>query len=409
MNQGTTNLVRELGQREAQKRMLDVAKKSRAAIGDLAAAGFILDNKISLGGDSWLAKNYEIGTIAHYDFGASDVPNDEQMNALLKAALDAYDRAVDAPVSEPSAPNIVEPEAPSPVAPYSIDDALSELFLEQSSLERLLAIWAAKKNLILQGAPGVGKSFVAKRLAYLLLEAKNSGRVETVQFHQSYSYEDFVQGYRPDGKGGFTLRDGVFHRFCEKAALSPGSPHVFIIDEINRGNLSKILGELMLLIEHDKRGPAWATALTYSQPGEPLFFVPENVYLLGMMNTADRSLSIVDYALRRRFSFVLLEPMFASSKFREFLINAGVPDGIVTMIVERMTALNLAISEDRTNLGAGYRIGHSFFVPPEGFEYDAGWYRRVIETEIFPLLEEYWFDDPDKAEHWRQQLLQGAA
>ena len=165
----------------------------------------------------------------------------------------------------------------------------------------------------------------------------------------------------------------------------------------------------MLLIEHDKRGPAWATALTYSQPGEPLFFVPENVYLLGMMNTADRSLSIVDYALRRRFSFALLEPMFASSKFREFLINAGVPDGIVTMIVERMTALNQAISEDRTNLGAGYRIGHSFFVPPEGFEYDAGWYRRVIETEIFPLLEEYWFDDPDKAEHWRQQLLQGAA
>ena len=211
------------------------------------------------------------------------------------------------------------------------------------------------------------------------------------------------------GKGGFTLRDGVFHRFCEKAALSPGRPHVFIIDEINRGNLSKILGELMLLIEHDKRGPAWATALTYSQPGEPLFFVSENVYLLGIMNTADRSLSIVDYALRRRFSFALLEPMFASSKFREFLINAGVPDGIVTMIVERMTALNQAISEDRTNLGAGYRIGHSFFVPPEGFEYDAGWYHRVIETEIFPLLEEYWFDDPDKAEHWRQQLLQGAA
>jgi hypothetical protein len=409
LNQGTTNLVRELGQREAQKRMLDVASKSRPAIDALAVAGFILDNKISLGGDSWLAKNYEIGTIAHYDFGAKDIPNDELMNALLKAALDAYDRAVDAPVSEPSAPDIVEPETPPAIVPYSIDDALSELFLEQSSLERLLAIWAVKKNLILQGAPGVGKSFVAKRLAYLLLEAKDAGRVETVQFHQSYSYEDFVQGYRPDGKGGFTLRDGVFHRFCEKATLSPGSPHVFIIDEINRGNLSKILGELMLLIEHDKRGPPWATALTYSQPGEPLFFVPENVYLVGMMNTADRSLSIVDYALRRRFSFALLEPMFASSKFREFLINAGVPHEIITTIVERMAALNRAISEDRTNLGAGYRIGHSFFVPPEGFEYDAGWYRRVVETEIVPLLEEYWFDDPDRAEHWRQQLLQGAA
>ena len=170
---------------------------------------------------------------------------------------------------------------------------------------------------------------MAKRLAYLLLEAKDSGRVETIQFHQSYSYEDFVQGYRPDGKGGFTLRDGVFHRFCEKASLSPGRPHVFMIDEINRGNLSKILGELMLLIEHDKRGPGWATTLTYSKPDEPRFFVPENLYLLGMMNTADRSLSIVDYALRRRFSFALLEPMFGSDRFRDFLLTRGVPEEIV--------------------------------------------------------------------------------
>ena len=368
-----------------------------------------MDNKISLGGDSWLAKNYEIGTIAHYDFGATDIPDDERMNALLKTALDAYDRAVDAPVSEPPAPDIIEPEAPLPVVPYGIDDALSELFLEQSSLERLVAIWTAKKNSDLTRRARCRKKLHSETPSLPASGSERSGSLETVQFHQSYSYEDFVQGYRPDGKGGFALRDGVFHRFCEKAGLSPGSPHVFIIDEINRGNLSKILGELMMLIEHDKRGPAWATALTYSQPGEPLFFVPENVYLLGMMNTADRSLSIVDYALRRRFSFALLEPMFASSKFREFLSNAGVPHGIVTMIVERMTALNQAISEDRTNLGAGYRIGHSFFVPPEGFEYDAGWYRRVIETEIFPLLEEYWFDDPDKAEHWRQQLLQGAA
>jgi 5-methylcytosine-specific restriction endonuclease McrBC GTP-binding regulatory subunit McrB len=274
-------------------------------------------------------------------------------------------------------------------------------------LERILTIWAGKKNLILQGAPGVGKSFVAKRLAYLLLEQKDSGRIETVQFHQSYSYEDFVQGYRPDGKGGFTLRDGVFHRFCEKARLSPSRKHVFIIDEINRGNLSKILGELMLLVECDRRGPAWATSLTYSQPDEARFFVPENVYLLGMMNTADRSLSMVDYALRRRFSFTLLEPMFGSDKFRAFLIDHGVPEAMVDLIVTRMTALNQAIGEDRANLGPGYRIGHSFFVPSGDFEYDPGWYRRVIETEIHPLLEEYWFDEPDKADSWRQQLLQG--
>jgi hypothetical protein len=289
-----------------------------------------------------------------------------------------------------------------------MEDALSELFLEQAALERLLAIWAGKKNLILQGAPGVGKSFVAKRLAYLLLEAKDAGRVETIQFHQSYSYEDFVQGYRPDGTGGFTVRDGIFYRFCERASLSPGRRHVFIIDEINRGNLSKILGELMLLIEHDKRGPGWAATLTYSKPDEPRFFVPENVYLLGLMNTADRSISMVDYALRRRFSFALLEPMFGSGKFRNFLLDCGVPEDILALIVARMTSLNKVIGEDRVNLGPGFRIGHSFFVPPEGLEYDPGWYRRVIETEIHPLLEEYWFDDPDKADIWREKLLQGA-
>ena len=404
LNQGTANLVKELGQREAQKRMVDVATKTRPLISDLTTAGFLLDNEINLGGSGWLSKNYEIGTIAYNDFGVNEIPNDQRMNELLEALLAAYDRAVDVP---PPAPGIIEIEPPLSPEPYRMEDALSELFLEQPSIERLLSIWEGKKNLILQGAPGVGKGFVAKRLAYLLLGEKDTTRVDTVQFHQSYSYEDFVQGYRPDGKGGFILRDGVFHRFCEKANLSPGRPHVFVIDEINRGNLAKILGELMLLIEHDKRGPSWATTLTYSEPGEPLFFVPENLYLLGMMNTADRSLSIVDYALRRRFSFALLEPMFGSAKFRDLLLSRGVPEETVTLIVARMTALNKAIGEDRANLGPGYRIGHSFFVPPDGFEYDADWYGRVVETEIIPLLEEYWIDEPDKVDSWRQQLLQG--
>jgi hypothetical protein len=408
LNQGTTNLVHELGQREAQKRMLDVASKTRGLISNLSAAGFALDNEIKLGGLGWRAKSYEIGTIAHIDFKTNEFPDDPKMNELLEAVLHPYDRTVDAPPPSPDvpAPELVAIDAPPPVEPYVMEDALSDLFLEQSLLDRFLEIWQEKKNLILQGAPGVGKTFVAKRLAYLLLEEKDAGRIESVQFHQSYSYEDFVQGYRPDGHRGFILRDGIFHRFCEKAALSPNRKHVFMIDEINRGNLSKILGELMLLIEHDKRGPSWATSLTYSQPGEPRFFVPENVYLLGMMNTADRSLSIVDYALRRRFSFASLEPMFGSNKFKECLIGHGVPELVVGLIITRMTALNQAIGEDRADLGPGYRSGHSFFVPRTGFEFDPGWYRRVVETEILPLLDEYWFDDADKVNSWRRQLLQ---
>ncbi len=408
LNQGTTTLVRELGQREAQKQMLDVAGKTRTLIPELADAGFLLNNEIDLGGGGWLAKNYEAGTIAHVELPTDAFPSDERLNELLEAVLNAYDRAVDEPTGEKAASGEPPTPAISMIESYSLEDAISELFLEQPMLERLLAIWTGKKNLILQGAPGVGKSFVAKRLAHLLIGQKDSGRIETVQFHQSYSYEDFVQGYRPDGKGGFALRDGVFHRFCEKARLSPSRKHVFIIDEINRGNLSKILGELMLLVEFDKRGPAWATSLTYAQPDQPRFFVPENVYMLGMMNTADRSLSMVDYALRRRFSFVWLEPMFGSKRFKQFLVDRGVPELLVELIVTRMTALNQAIGEDRSNLGPGYRIGHSFFVPPQDFEYDSTWYRRVIETEVHPLLEEYWFDDPDKADSWREKLLQSA-
>lgn len=408
LNQGTTNLVRDFGQREAQKRMLDVAAKVRPLAQQLLDSEYRLDNDIHLGAEAWLAKNYEIGTIAHVAFEVGELPDDQRIDKLLQAALDAYDRSAGA-ASPPL--TVVEDVPTSPPAPpqYGLNDALSELFLEESALLRLLTVWREKKNLILQGAPGVGKTFVARRLAYLLLEEKDLERIETVQFHQSYSYEDFVQGYRPDGNGSFVLRDGIFHRFCERAALLPNLKHVFVIDEINRGNLSKIFGELMLLIEPDKRGPSWATRLTYAKAGEARFFIPENVYVLGMMNTADRSLSIVDYALRRRFAFATLDPMFSSPKFESVLRQRGVPDDVILTIVRQMTALNATIGEDRASLGPGYRIGHSFFVPPSSFQYQADWYRRIVEMEIYPLLEEYWFDDRDKADEWLVRLLEDQA
>jgi hypothetical protein len=230
-------------------------------------------------------------------------------------------------------------------------------------------------------------------------------RLGAIQFHQSYGYEDFIQGYRPTASGGFELRDGVFFRFCEGARLAPEKPHVFIIDEINRGNLSKIFGELMLLIEHDKRSAAWGARLAYSRETDPNFFVPDNVYILGMMNTADRSLSMVDYALRRRFAFVSLEPAFNSEAFNTHLASAGVPPDTIRQIIGGMTALNAEIAADKANLGPGFQIGHSFFTPPEGFSFTPSWFERVVETEIRPLLEEYWFDEPAKAAEWRGRLL----
>src|SRR5690606_1428410 len=185
---------------------------------------------------------------------------------------------------------------------YTLDDALDGLFLSRDQFTYILDQLGRKRNVILEGPPGVGKTFIAKRVAWALLGEKDPSRVEMVQFHQSYAYEDFVQGWRPAEAGGFDLRNGIFYEFCERAAGDdPERPYVFIIDEINRGNLSKVFGELLMLIEGDKRGPDFAIPLTYSRAREERFYVPRNLYVLGMMNTADRSLAMVDYALRRRF------------------------------------------------------------------------------------------------------------
>lgn len=288
---------------------------------------------------------------------------------------------------------------------FTVDDALRDLFMEKGEFERILSVWRGKKNLVLQGAPGVGKSFVARRMAYALMGYKDDRRVENVQFHQSYGYEDFVQGYRPTKDGGFALRDGVFHRFCEKARRDPDRPYVFIIDEINRGNLSKIFGELMLLIESDKRDDAWAVRLAYAEHDADPFHIPANVFLLGMMNTADRSLSLVDYALRRRFAFIGLEPQFASAAFAPHLKSLGVDSKTIERVVTGMAALNEAIASDKTNLGPGFQIGHSFFTPSTPIASSDHWFETIVETEIRPLLEEYWFDEPKKADEWRGRLL----
>ena len=283
---------------------------------------------------------------------------------------------------------------------------MKDLFITEQKFDEICDLLLYKKNIILQGAPGVGKTFIAKKIAYSILKQVDNSKIQVIQFHQSYAYEDFIQGYRPNEEGKFDLTDGIFYEFCRKARKDTENKYFFIIDEINRGNLSKIFGELMMLIEPDKRGEEWNIPLTYSRNSEETFYIPENVFLIGTMNTADRSLALVDYALRRRFSFITLDPSF-NNKFAEYLKEKGVNKKIVDKIIEGLAETNKSISADKKNLGEGFRIGHSFFCQfnKDDKNDSEAWYRKIINTEIAPLLREYWFDSEDRANQLIEKLL----
>lgn len=292
--------------------------------------------------------------------------------------------------------------------PYSIEDMIaSGVFLSGDELVSIVERLREKKAIIIQGAPGVGKTFIARKLAFALMEEQDKQRVKLIQFHQSYSYDDFVRGYRPlPGQAGtFGLQNGIFFDFCEKARNDPDREYIFIIDEINRGNLSQIFGELLMLIESDKRGKEFSVPLVYRKENEPEFYIPGNVYLVGLMNLADRSLAMVDYALRRRFSFITLKPQFESDIFRKWLGDRSMNVELIDLIINKMSALNKVIREDSL-LGENYQVGHSYFCPKgDNFEgLTVEWYKAIVDKEIVPLLKEYWFDNAGKVSDVERSL-----
>ena len=276
---------------------------------------------------------------------------------------------------------------------YSKEKFLDEVYMDEASYNTLVGLVLNKKNVILQGAPGVGKTFAAKRLAYSIMKVKDPNRVMMVQFHQSYSYEDFIMGFRPSEKG-FELKHGAFYNFCKNAEIDSENEYFFIIDEINRGNLSKIFGELFMLIESDKRGVE--LQLLYS---DEKFSVPDNVYIIGMMNTADRSLAMLDYALRRRFAFYEMKPGFNSKGFWEYRV--GLKNIRFDKLIQCVEQLNTAIAEDES-LGEGFCIGHSYFCNLTDVSEQS--LSAIVEYELIPLLKEYWFDEPVKVKNWSDNL-----
>ena len=278
---------------------------------------------------------------------------------------------------------------------YTKSDFLDEVYMTEKRYENLVAVLRNKKNIILQGAPGVGKTFAARRLAWSMMGEQDDSRIEFVQFHQNYSYEDFMMGYKPV-EDGFELKYGIFYRFCQKAANQPDKEFFFIIDEINRGNMSKIFGELLMLIEKDYRG----TKATLAYNGLS-FSVPRNLYIIGMMNTADRSLAMIDYALRRRFSFFEVEPGFDSEGFIHY--QNGLNNETLNELISKVKDLNHEIALDKS-LGKGFCIGHSYFCGRDICTDE--WMHSIVDYDILPMLSEYWFDDPNKLQRW-ENILQG--
>ena len=312
--------------------------------------------------------------------------------SLFRLTDEEYEEVMRLIRKENPEPIIEKDEQTEDYAPYTEKDFLSEVYIDEHQLQTLKSLLIRKKNLILQGAPGVGKTYTAKRLAYAIMGVKDESRARIIQFHQNYSYEDFVMGYKPNGEGGFSLTNGIFYDFCQQAKSHRDMPYFLIIDEINRGNLSKIFGELLQLIEADYRDQP--IQLAYNKLR---FSVPSNLYIIGMMNTADRSLAMIDYALRRRFSFYEMKPGFETETYKAYVSRWETPQ--LKKLIKAIIDLNKVIADD-DSLGSGFCIGHSYLCNFEnGFDL-----KSIVEYDIIPMLREYWFDNDNKFNQEAQKL-----
>ncbi len=296
----------------------------------------------------------------------------------------------------------------APIEPYQVEDIIIDgAFLSSESLADILERLRTKKNLILQGPPGTGKTWLAKRLAFALMGRKNDSKLRAVQFHPNLTYEDFIRGWRPSGDGKLSLVDGPFLEIINDAKKDATTKYVLVIEEINRGNPAQIFGEMLTLMEADKRTPNEALELSYRRSDSERVFVPDNLYVIGTMNIADRSLALVDLALRRRFAYIDLKPTFGEPWRNWVHTKAGIDMDILQQIEQRLLNLNSEIENDK-NLGAQFRVGHSYVTPAFSNKITDAikWYKSVVETEIGPLLDEYWFDDLDRAQKARNALIE---
>lgn len=397
---------------QGKKKITDHVEALRSKIrnSELSNDDLIWDSdEIDFEASGRLPDGFKAGTVFTHKYDVDSLPTDEEINQYFTEITSAINLTKKDLESMQAEEERIEVD---PVEPQEELEILLETLFWDEELDQKThyALWR-KKNIILQGAPGVGKTYWADKLAERLNETETSGyesdlighdappppeAIFRCQFHQSTSYEDFVQGYRPTSSGGFELKDGIFMRAVKYAKNNPNSPAAIIIDEINRGNISKIFGELLSLIESDKRNEKWALSLTYSSEK---FWIPPNLYIIGMMNTADKSLSVVDYALRRRFAFIDIKPGFHSPCFDYLLLQRGLSKEIILKIKESMSIVNSRITES-PQLGRGFEIGHSFFIPTYQLSSntETEWYRSIVENEIRPLLSEYFYDEESELE-----------